>query len=299
MDLVAFFVALLAALLFAVGAVMQQRAAAEVPDEDALGVGLITRLIRRPIWLIGTAADSLGYVAQAVALAFGSLLLVQPLLASMLLFALPLGAMIAHRRLRVSDGVWAVVLTAGLAIFLIAGDPSEGIDNAPFRDWIPALVVIVPVTLGCLLVAVRSRGAVRAVALASATGILYGVAAAYTKTVMGLLDEGIVPVITSWETYVLIAAAGLGTYLQQSAFQAGDLGASLPAASVLEPVVGVGLGIAVLQEDIRADGLGWILIGVAAAAMVAGTVALARSQAASEEATAAPAAAPEPAPESA
>ena len=79
---------------------MQQREAAEVPDEDALGLGLITRLIRRPVWLIGTAADTLGYVAQAAALAFGSLVLVQPLLATSLLFALPLGAWWAKRRLR-------------------------------------------------------------------------------------------------------------------------------------------------------------------------------------------------------
>ena len=60
---IAIAIALVAALLFAVGFVMQQREAAEVPDEDALGIGLITRLIRRPVWLIGTAADGLCYVA--------------------------------------------------------------------------------------------------------------------------------------------------------------------------------------------------------------------------------------------
>ncbi len=109
---------------------MQQRAASEVPDEESLGLGLVTRLVRQPIWLIGTGADTLGYVAQAVALALASLVLVQPLLATSLLFALPLGAWWAKRRLRRSDAAWALALTVGLAVFLIAGEPTDGVDRA-------------------------------------------------------------------------------------------------------------------------------------------------------------------------
>jgi drug/metabolite transporter (DMT)-like permease len=103
---------------------MQQRAASEVPDDESLGLGLVRRLVRRPIWLAGTAGDTLGYVAQAAALGLGSLVLVQPLLATSLLFALPLGAWWAGRRLRRSDGLWALALTAGLAVFLVAGEPT-------------------------------------------------------------------------------------------------------------------------------------------------------------------------------
>ena len=283
-------VALLSALLFAVGFVMQQRAASEVPDDESLGFGLVRRLVRRPIWLIGTGADSLGYVAQAVALGLGSLVLVQPLLATSLLFALPLGAWWAKRRLRRSDAVWALALTAGLAVFLVAGNPTEGVDLADIGPWLIAAAVFVPVTGACILVAARSRGARRAVLLAVATGILYGVAAALTKSTVSLLDDGFVGIVTSWEPYALVAAAGLGTYLQQSAFQAGDLSQSLPAVSVLEPVVAVVLGITLLQEDLQADGLEWALIVVSGVAMIAATAALARSQAE---------AVPEPEPEAA
>jgi drug/metabolite transporter (DMT)-like permease len=276
---IAVVIALVAALLFAVGFVMQQREAAEVPDEDALGIGLITRLIRRPVWLIGGAADGLGYIAQAIALAFGSLVLVQPLLASSLLFALPLGAWWAKRRLKPSDGLWAVALTAGLAIFLVAGNPTAGIDSADIEAWLIAAAIVVPVAGACILIASRSRkGALRAVLLASATGILYGSAAALTKSVMSYLDDGFVDLITSWEVYALIVVIALGTYLQQSAFQAGSLSQSLPAISVLEPVVAVILGLTVMEEDLRADGLEWALIAVSAVAMLVATAALARSQ---------------------
>ena len=127
--------------------------------------------------------------------------------------------------------------------------------------------------------------------LGGATGILYGAAAALTKSVMSYLDDGFVNLITSWEVYALIVAAGLGTYLQQSAFQAGSLAQALPAISVVEPVCAVILGMAVLEEDLRADGLEWALIAVSAVAMIISTAALARSQGES-----APAAAPEPVP---
>lgn len=295
-TVVAIIVSLVAALLFAVGFVMQQREAAKVPDEDALGIGLITRLIRRPVWLIGTASDGLGYVAQAIALAFGSLVLVQPLLATSLLFALPLGAWWAKRRLRRSDGVWAITLTAGLAIFLVAGNPTEGVDSADVGTWLIAAAVIVPLVGACILVASRSaKGALRSVLLASATGILYGAAAALTKSVMSYLDDGFVDVIASWELYALIVAITLGTYLQQSAFQAGSLSQSLPAISVVEPVVAVILGMAVLEEELRAGGLEWALIAVAAVAVILATFALARSQGESQPAPLEPRPAPAPA----
>jgi F0F1-type ATP synthase assembly protein I len=93
-----------------------------------------------------------------------------------------------------------------------------------------------------------------------------------------------------------VAAAALGTYLQQSSYQAGDLSQALPAAAVLEPVVAVGLGIAILQEDIRSSGPEWILIGLSVVAMIAATASLARSQAAAEPAGAA---SPAPAPDAA
>ena len=63
--------ALVAALLFAFGTVLQQKEAQEVSDDDALKAGFLLRLARRPVWLAGMAADGVGYVAQAAALGIG------------------------------------------------------------------------------------------------------------------------------------------------------------------------------------------------------------------------------------
>lgn len=270
---------LLAAALFAVGTVAQQRSAATVADADARGLHLIRVLVRRPQWWFGVIGDGGGYVVQAAALAFGSLLLVQPLLVTTLLFALPLGARWAGRTLGRSDWAWAVLLSLSLVVFVVSGDPTDGVSSAGFDAWLPTAVVLAVLTAAGLAGAARSRGTRRAVLLACCAALTYGLVAALTKGVVGDFDEGIVAVLTSWETYALVVAAVGGMLLQQAAFQAGALGASLPTMIVGEPVVAVVIGVTVLQEQLRSDGAELVLIGVLAAVMIVATVALARSSA--------------------
>ena len=130
MTIVAAGLALVAAALFAVAAAAQQRAAAQVPDERARGLGLIRVLLRRPLWWVGTGGDLAGYAAQAAALGLGSLVLVQPLLVTTLLFALPLAAWWSGRRLSRADAAWALVLSAALALFVVVAEPTAGVDRA-------------------------------------------------------------------------------------------------------------------------------------------------------------------------
>jgi hypothetical protein len=284
MTIVAAGLALVAAALFAVAAAAQQRAAAQVPDDRARGLGLIRVLLRRPLWWMGTGGDFAGYAAQAGALGLGSLVLVQPLLVTTLLFALPLAAWWSGRRLSRADAVWALTLSAALALFVVVAEPTAGADRAAPLRWLPAGLVLGAVLLGCLGVAAVRRGNVRAVLLAVATALLYGLTAALTKGVVSLVDDGPLALVTAGETPALVAAAVGGTLLSQSAFQAGALGASLPIITVGEPLVGVALGVAVLDEQVRVAGAEWVLFGVLVMAMVVATAALARSAAADQAA---------------
>ena len=83
------------------------------------------------------------------------------------------------------------------------------------------------------------------------------------------------------ELYSWVVVAVLATAIQQSAFRAGSLAASLPAVNVSEPLVGSGLGIIVLGEALSPGRTGWFSLVAAVAVMVAAIVALARSQSAS------------------
>ena len=83
--------------------------------------------------------------------------------------------------------------------------------------------------------------------------------------------------------YLLVVVATAGTVLQQSAFHAGALQASVPTMIVLEPVVAVLLGILVLGEQLTVHGPAVMLLPVAVAAMIAGTIALGRNSGALDE----------------
>ena len=280
MTLLAGALAVLAALLFAIASVAQRGAAADVPDEEARGGRLIARLVRSPRWWAGTVGDTGGFVVQAAALGVGALLLVQPLLVTTVLFALPLEARLTGRRIGRPEIRWAVVLVAALALFVVIGEPTAGVDQAPLGVWLPSLTVLLVLLVLCVLAAGRKRGPRRAALLAVATGLAYGLVAALTKSVVDLLGEGPLALITSWETWVLLAAVLGGTLLQQTAFGAGPLAASLPAVTVGEPIVAAVLGVLVLGEQVRADGLEWGLIGLLVVLMIVATAALSRSSAA-------------------
>ncbi len=280
MTFLAIILALVAAGLFAIATVAEQHAAFEVPDESAHGVHLLATLMRRPLWWGGFGGNIGGFLVQAAALGIGSLLLVQPLLVTALLFALPLGARWNHRHMARADWVWAVLLALALAVFVVVGQPTRGFPRASITAWLHAAVFIVPIVAACLLwAATRHQRVRRALPLAIATGILYGVIAALTKSVASLVGHGFVAVFTNWETYALMVVGILGVVLQQAAFQAGSLEASLPAATVLEPIVATVLGLTILGETLRAGGAALAVIGVCVVVVVLGTVALARSAA--------------------
>ena len=57
------------------------------------------------------------------------LLVVQPLLVTALLFALPLGAVLARRRLCVRDWAAAFAVAAGLAVFLVVANPDVALSE--------------------------------------------------------------------------------------------------------------------------------------------------------------------------
>ena len=272
-------VALAAALLFAVGSVAQQRAASQITTDEATGLRLMLTLIRRPLWWAGFGGDAGGYALQAIALGLGSLLLVQPLLVA------SLDLRVADRRAVERPPSRPCRPAVGRRTHRGAGAVHDrGRAHAGSRSCIGSQLARVGVALGALvglslIGAALTSGAMRASLLAIATGVCFGLAAALTKSVVDQLTVSLLEPFTSFELYALVAAGALGFFLQQEAFQAGSLEASLPAMTVLEPIVAAGVGIAILQEHLRSSGLEIALLAVTVVVMIAATVALSRSAA--------------------
>ena len=85
------------------------------------------------MWLVGTLALLTGYVFQAAALDRGRLAIIQPLLVTTVVFALPLGYFLTRQHVGRREIVGAAVILAGLALFTYFGDPAGGNENAPGR----------------------------------------------------------------------------------------------------------------------------------------------------------------------
>ena len=275
---------LLAAICMAIGIVVRQRATMDVPHDQGVSATMVTTLLRKRLWWIGTGVAVLGYVCQAVALVEGSLLVVQPLLVSSLLFALPLSAKLAGRRVTATEWGWAVLLTVALAVFVVLARPRPGLYRGQELAWTVATLVIAPIVVFCVVFGARSTGRRRAVLIAIAVGVLFGLVAVLTKLVMyQLAEDGIFGPIRLPALYLLAAVGVAAMLLQQSAFHAGALQASVPTMLVLEPVVAVMLGALVLNEHLTLSGYDTVALPIAIAAMAAATIALGRDEGAYEE----------------
>lgn len=279
-----------AALCIAIGDVVQQRTARAVTDADTGRLALFAALLRDRRWWAGSLAAVLGTVLQAAALGVGSVLLVQVLLVTSLLFALPMNARLDHQRVTRSIWLWAGLLVAAEAVIVGVGHPSAGQSHITLRNWILVAAVAGPVLVGCLVGARRWPGRVAAVLLAVVSGMSWGVFAVLTKGVVDLLSRGPAALLSAPELYAWAGVGLIGAVAQQSAFQAGALTASLPTMTVAEPVVAAALSVTLLGEVLRPGRAGWFALVAAVAVMVAATVVLSRSEAGTgpDRATAAP-----------
>jgi drug/metabolite transporter (DMT)-like permease len=214
--------ALAAALLFALGTVLQQRAGLEEPASGPSS-GLLIQMARRPVWLAGIGADALGFGCQAAALGFGRLAVVQPLLVASVVFALPLGAKLTRQRVRRIDVGAALLVTAALVAFLTIADPSGGRDDAPLGEWLVAGGACLLVCVPLFLLGQRGPAPRRAAFLGVATGVLFALSAALTKAVVDELDDGILTIFTTWHLSALAVVGYASMTLNQLALNTGAL----------------------------------------------------------------------------
>ena len=276
--------ALGAAFFIAIGDVIHQRSAHEVADEPVSHFDLFARLLRDRQWWLGSVVAAVGFALQAAALGLGSVLLVQALLVTSLLFALPINARATHRRVTRWEWLWAALLAAAVVVIVTVGNPTEGHSRASLETWTAVVVVLGPALVLCVVGANVVKGPVSAVLLGVVSGALWGLFAVLTKGVVDRIDDGLWELVRTPELYVWAVVAIAGTAFQQSSFRAGSLTASLPTMTVAEPVVGSVLGIVVLGEALRPGDAGWFTLIVAVVVMVVATAALARGEAATASA---------------
>ena len=247
--------AVLAAFLFAIGTVLQQKGtlSTEAGENDPR---FLVQILRRPVWLVGAAMMAAGWVVQAMALDRGSLVVIQSLVALSLVIALPLGALLTDQRIGRRELLGAGLTLVGIIFFVSAGQPQNGNPHPGAAAWWTAVLVIYGLVIVLFLVGARFSGAAKALTYGAAAGLGYGLQAAVTKTFVTEIGSGVLALLSSWSIYVLILSALTGFALQQSSLKTGVLAPAMASANSVSLFTSVILGITVYDETISKSGAG-------------------------------------------
>lgn len=290
--ILALFLGLLAALLFAASATAQQRAARGAadsapapPDENGVMVALpvlrtMRRLVRDRIWLLGTVSNVCGSLAQAAALYFGSVAVVQVLLVTQLIFTLWLSAMWDRRRPALLELGSAAAVCAGIAVFLSV--PGTAPEAGSVDRWRILVATACAAGLVALLVAFAAgrRRAVRAVPIAVGAAVFFAISAALMKvTTDDLIHRGVPATAVDWPGYLLAATNVLGFVLEQDAFATGSLSSAVTAMTITNPLVSYFVGVLAFHARFPASPGGLAGLTGAGALVALGVAGLGRSPA--------------------
>lgn len=233
-------------------AVTTQHIASTRGTDAMSGWRLVLHLLRQPLWLAGWVAMAGSLVFQSLALHFGALSVVQPLLVTELILALVLRRVWLGQSIRAITWSSAVLTGAGLVVFLMVMAPTGGQFQPTTSDWIlPSLVAML--TVGALVVlAQRGTPERRAALFAVATAISWALEAGFIKATTDVISAvGLMSMFTRWPVYALIVGGVIGLFCEQAALHVGPLSVSQPVIVIVDPVVSVALGLLIYHERIQ------------------------------------------------
>jgi drug/metabolite transporter (DMT)-like permease len=283
-------VALLGSVFLAFGAQFQQRGVARVDAESrvnaktGLGMGQLLALARRPAWLVGTVILGGAIVLQLVSLFLAPLTVVQPLGALALVITALLNARATKTRLS-NAAIRAILLcVGGIGVFVAVAAYTT--TSIPIQTEQLAIVLII---LACVLVILAAgfvlfRRRSPTVYYIIAGGILFGFVATLAKVVIDRVQTIVMHGfrLVPGDGLTILAVAGIivavlaGSYLVQTAYSSGSAALVVAGLTVIDPMVGVTVGIVVLGEAVAAPGWVGIVFVLAGAVAVLGVFRLAR-----------------------
>lgn len=270
---------LLAAASGALGLVLLRKATQAEPVHPAFSLKLLWLLIRcRPWWAAGIATIVVSFALQVSALSNGPVSLVQLVVVMELPFTLVLSRLILGGRLQLREWSAIAAMTAGVAILLFTLSPSGGDpDSTSLLTWLGGLAVTVLVIVAVLVAGRRAGPALRTALCGIAAGVAAGLIAVLAKAVTSAFARGLVAVLATWQTWVLLVVGGAAFFLLQNAMQAGRLVASQPGITLANPLAAMVWGVGLLHEQVR---MGWWLLGagVGVTLLAAGAVWLSGSR---------------------
>jgi drug/metabolite transporter (DMT)-like permease len=266
--------ALLAALSNAVNEATQHVASIAAPSRSS-GWQLVVYLFRNPLWLLGWAALIAAFVFQALALSQGQISVVQPLLATELVFMLLLRRVWIHQSIRPITWAAATLTCVGLTVFLAAGQPGGGQPTPTSRHWFAAGLACCAAAAVLAVLARWGSPSLRAALYGSASAVMWALVATLIKATTDTLTQfGVAGMFAHWPVYALAAGSVAALFLMQAALHVGPLRASQPFIVIIDPIVSIALSVWLFAEHFAADGAALAIAAIGFAVMCAGVVLL-------------------------
>jgi len=254
MKALVYVLALCASLANALTSVFQRIGVEDAPADATLKLSLLTYAVRRGVWLLGFALMIVSFIVQAVALHFGRLSEVQPILTTELVFLAAILAIWFGFRMGKREWFGSLAVTAGLAGFLYFAHPEYGMILPPMWRWAIAGVACVLAIAATIALALRGPRWWRAAMFGTSAAISYAFTAACTKVVSDYAADDWTQLYRHWQTYALAFFGVLAVFLTQNAMHAGPIVASQSTLVLVDPLASILVGVGLFGDNLRTSG---------------------------------------------
>lgn len=260
-PVVGILIAIVGAVFLSLGAQFQHRGVEVIEERHGSGAkaGLSVRqllhLLARPSWVIGTVMLGLAILFQLTSLGFAPLIVVQPIGAVALVITALVNARVTKTRIE-GPVLRAIALcVGGIALFVTVATFVAEEQVVGETQLVIILSILGGVIVMLALTFAFARKRAGALFYIVSAGVLYGFVATLAKVVInrvGNLLAGVVGGEFEWLTIgcvvAMLIAAALGAYFVQTAYSLGSPDLVIAGLTVVDPLLAVAIGIAVLGE---------------------------------------------------
>lgn len=273
--------AIAGAFFLAFGAQRQGSAVQNNTGGLTLGGAGFVRLLTNTRWVVGLILLGIGMALNVVALTLGTLTVVQPIGAIALVITTIVNSRDQGIRLNRATVVSITACVGGSALFVLmaVGVVNENTHVTVEQELtVVLLLVAVIIFFGGVFVVFRRR--LRSFFYIVGSGVLFGFVAVLTRIISKQIFDpnGLYLLNVQWYSVIaIVAAGGLGSWFVQSAYASGPPDLVIAGLTVIDPIVGIAIGITILDE-LRDDVPPVVAIVMAGAAFLAivGVIALSR-----------------------
>ena len=213
--------------------------------------------------------------------------MIQPLLVTTIVFALPLGYFLTKQHVGKREVIGAIVILLGLVLFVYFGDPAGGNENAPNSEWLMAFAVLGVISAALFAFGRGGDLSMKAAVYGTVSGIMFGLSAPLTKpTLNSPARERRHDALACGSATPSPSRASVASSSSRCRSGTGRLAPSVATVSVANPIVGILIGVLLLDERLSRPTWHVFLAVFGLALALIGAVVISLAHAAADEGSA-------------